>query len=58
MLLRARRDWLRDHCAVEKRDEFAARSEFTLLQEGKPALERTSPLIAQHTYWAVFVPSR
>jgi SAM-dependent methyltransferase len=34
------------------------RSEFSLLQEGKPALERTSPLIAQHTYWAVFAPNR
>jgi cyclopropane fatty-acyl-phospholipid synthase-like methyltransferase len=34
------------------------RSEFSLLQEGKPALERTSPLIAQHTYWAVFAPPR
>jgi hypothetical protein len=32
--------------------------EFVLLQEGKPALERTSPLIAQHTYWAVFTPNR
>jgi SAM-dependent methyltransferase len=34
------------------------RNEFTLLQEGKPALEHTSPLIAQNTYWAVFAPSR
>jgi len=28
--------------------------EFDLLAAGKPALEHTSPLIAQHTYWAAF----
>lgn len=28
--------------------------EFTLLQEGKPSLEQTTPLVAKHTYWAAF----